>query len=258
MESDPRILEEKAHDLLSQEKFEESFKLFKSAAELYKAQAKHKQAALCLAAAASCWGRKCGERPFYNSASAYEEAARQSQISGDFEYASLLYKYAALNYERDGEFLNFSDCFYRSKESYRRFLTYLFLNPKKIRHIAAVAGERMIRKRLKFFFAWLLLSFSYFVWGYGERPLRAFFSALAIVFVSAIFYTYAGVLKEGIVANPGFFEALYFSVVTFTTVGYGDVIAVGLSRIVAVLEAFCGVFITPLFIVALSRKYLRV
>jgi hypothetical protein len=46
--------------------------------------------------------------------------------------------------------------------------------------------------------------------------------------------------------------------VTFTTVGYGDIIAVGFNKAVAMLEAFCGIFIMPLFIIGLSRKYLRI
>jgi hypothetical protein len=45
--------------------------------------------------------------------------------------------------------------------------------------------------------------------------------------------------------------------VSFTTVGYGDITPVGLTKAVVILELFCGIFIVPLFIVALSRKYLR-
>jgi len=258
MDIDPRVLEEKAHAAVSEEKFQEAFKLFKNAAEIYSAQSKHKQAALCFAAAAGSWSRKCGERPFYNGALAYEEAARQSEISRDFEYASLLYKYAALNYERDGEFLNFSECFYRSRNSYWKFLTYLFINPKKIHHIVRTDTKSDIRTKLKYFFAWVSYTFSYLVWGYGERPLRTFFSAIAVVFFAAIFYTQIGLFREGAVFWPNFFEALYFSMVTFTTVGYGDITAAGLSKLAVIIEAFCGVFLMPIFIVALSRKYLRV
>jgi hypothetical protein len=258
MDIDPRVLEEKAHAAVSEEKFQEAFKLFKNAAEIYCAQSKHKQAALCFAAAASCWSKKCGERLFFNSALSYEEAASQSEISGDLEYASLLYKYAAINYERDGEFINFSDCFYRSKECYRKYLTYLFTAPKKIQHIIRTETEEGIRGKLKHIFSWALLTFSCLVWGYGERPARTLFFALAVIFLSAIFYIWGGLLKGSELFRPDFFQAFYFSVVTFTTIGYGDIIPTGLSKAAVIIEAFCGIFIMPIFIVALSRKYLRI
>jgi hypothetical protein len=103
-----------------------------------------------------------------------------------------------------------------------------------------------------------LLTFSCFIWGYGERPLRAFSSAIAVVFSASVFYIWTGLFKGGVVFRPDFFEALYFSAITFTTVGYGDLTPAGLSKVVVIIEAFCGIFLTPLFIVALSRKYLRV
>jgi hypothetical protein len=258
MEAEAKVLEEKAHELLGQEKFKESFKLFRDAATIYRAEKKHKQAALCFAAAAGCWNKECGESAFYHSAIAYQQAAQQSEAGADFEYAALLYKYAAINYERDGEFVSYSDCFYRSKECYRKFLTRLFTNPKKIHHIVASAAQRGLRHRLKYFFAWALLSLSCLVWGHGERPGRAFVSAVFVILLSAVFYTFGGLTKNTALFRPDFWEALYFSTITFTTVGYGDITPAGWIKVAVIFEAFCGVFIMPLFIVALSRKYLRV
>ena len=258
METDPKILEEQAHQFLSQEKLDEAFKSFKLAADNYKSQGKHKQAALCFAAAAGCWSKKCGERTFYHAALTYAQAARQSEISGDLEYAALLYKYAAINYERDGDFSNFSECFYRSRESQRKFLTYLFINPKKIHRIASSEAGRGLKVRSGYFLAWFVLTLSCLIWGHGERPLRTFFCAIVIILFSAFFYTGMTLFRAESILRPGFFDSLYFSVATFTTVGYGDITAVGLSKAVAMLEVFCGIFIIPIFIVALSRKYLRI
>lgn len=50
-------------------------------------------------------------------------------------------------------------------------------------------------------------------------------------------------IKHGIYLNEKvaqFHEALYFSVVTITTLGYGDFTPLGLSRILAVIEAVAG------------------
>lgn len=258
METDPQILEKEAHALLEQEKFSDAFKLFFKSAHIYKSRQNHKQASLLFASAASCWSIKSGEKAFYNSAACYEEAALQAESAQDYEYASLLYKYAAINYERDMESLSFSDCFYRSKESFRKFLTYHFFNPKKIHHIKNAKEKKGALAFIKYFFAWLGLTLSYLAWGHGERPVRAFFCAVSLIFLCAVGYSFGMVMKDGAVCRPGFFDALYFSVITFTTVGFGDITAVGAAKVIAAIEPLAGMFLMPLFIVGLSRKFLRV
>lgn len=258
MDKEPKLLEQKAYEFLSQEKFYEAFVAYQKAANIYKRGKNYKQAALCFASAASCWSKKSGEKTFYNAAVSYEAAAMQADKSGDLEYASMLYKYAAINYERDREFISFSDCLYSSKECYRRFLTYRIINPKKIHPIARSKEEKGIRGFIRHLFLWIALTFSYLVWGHGERPLRTFYAGIAVVFLSAVLYSQAYLLKGGGVFKAHFWEAFYFSVVTFTTVGYGDITPIGFTKLVVTIEAFCGLFIIPLFVIGLSRKYLRV
>ncbi|UCC94644.1 MAG: hypothetical protein JSW40_07480 [Candidatus Omnitrophota bacterium] len=236
---------------------EEAYRLFRRAAQVYRRRENHKQSALCFTSAASCWSKRCGEKTFYNAALSYEEAANEAEKSKDYEYAALLYKYAAINHERDGEFLNFSKCFYRSKELYRKFLTYRLIRPKKIYSIAPPQAKKKIRGILGCIFSWILLTVSFVVWGHGERPSRTLFTGILIVCASAALYIFGSLLAEGIAFMPDFFQALYFSVITFTTVGYGDIVPVGFSKLVAAIESFSGLFIIPLFIIGLSRKYLR-
>ena len=181
-----------------------------------------------------------------------------AEASGDYEYASLLYRYSAINFERDGEYINFSRAFYRSKDCYRRFLLYRILFPKRISPITESRQERGIRGFIRGIFLLFVLSFSFLVWGYGEKPLRTFFSGLAVVTLSGFLYTGCELLSSGMVIKPTFFEAFYFSVITFTTVGFGDIIPVGVSKLVVIFESLCGVFFIPLFVIGLSRKYLRI
>jgi len=50
---------------------------------------------------------------------------------------------------------------------------------------------------------------------------------------------------------------LYYSAITFFTVGYGDYFALGWIKLFAVIEGFCGVFLMSYFTVAFVRKILR-
>ena len=258
MQSEPKLLEREAYSFLSQERFEEAFRLFRRAAQIYKREQNHKQAALCFASAASCWGKRSGEKTFYKAGLAYEDAAHQAEKSIDYEYASLLYKHAARNHERDGEFSEYSKCFYLSKECYRRFLTLRIVNPKKINSIIGDQRDTGVKSFFKHLLYWFMSTFSYIVWGHGERPARTLFAGILIILLAASFYTVGFLSKEGLLFAPNFFQAFYFSVVTFTTLGYGDIAPVGFTKLVAITEAFCGLFTIPLFIVGLSRKYLRI
>jgi hypothetical protein len=92
------------------------------------------------------------------------------------------------------------------------------------------------------------------VCGYGERPLRTFFSFLfTIVGFALIYFLVGGPNPE----DNDFLSALYYSVVTFTTLGYGDINPVGISRLFASIEALVGVFLNSLFIFVFCRKMIR-
>lgn len=50
-------------------------------------------------------------------------------------------------------------------------------------------------------------------------------------------------------------ESLYFSGITFTTIGYGDFAPMGWTRFLAVTEGFTGVLLISAFLASLIRKY---
>jgi uncharacterized protein YjbI with pentapeptide repeats len=101
--------------------------------------------------------------------------------------------------------------------------------------------------------------------GYGERPGRVLFAALVVILGSGVAYPALGGLDAGAgivtYASDGVGAALdgiYFSVVTFTTLGLGDVEPVGsLARLVVGTEALAGAFLTALFVFALGRSVTR-
>ena len=254
----PAELEKQAHESLAKYNYDEAYRSYYRAAYIYSKKANHAQAALCFASAASCWAKKSGENTFYNAAVSYFQAAKEAESARDLEYAALLYKYAAINHERDGEFINFSDCFYRSKECLRKFLLYSIVNPHRIKSISKVVSERVMQGFVKRLCFSILLTFSALLWGHGERPIRTFLTACVVILLAAGSYMLAGVSKGGVFYYPDLLESIYLSVVTFTTLGYGDIVPVGISKVAALIEAFSGVFVMPLFLIGLARKYLRV
>jgi len=95
--------------------------------------------------------------------------------------------------------------------------------------------------------------------GYGEKPSRVITSSLAILFIYSAIYYYLDTL---VIRFPSmqkylFWDYVYYSIVTFTTLGYGDVVpkAVIGYRLLAGSEAFIGAFMIGLFVFTLSRKY---
>jgi hypothetical protein len=88
------------------------------------------------------------------------------------------------------------------------------------------------------------------LWGYGERPWRlAVFMAFNIVMFGALFH----------VADPlpdkTFWEHVYFSGITYLTIGYGDLAPQGaFARLLAVLEGAAGIGTFGMLIASITKK----
>lgn len=98
--------------------------------------------------------------------------------------------------------------------------------------------------------------------GYGERPKRVFLNAFIIILIFSFLYAgFDGIQKSGVADgdsyDPSFRECLYFSVVTFTTLGYGDYSPKSSFQLLAVSEAFLGAFTIALFVLVFGRKVMR-
>lgn len=104
--------------------------------------------------------------------------------------------------------------------------------------------------------------------GYGEDPLRVIGFSLAVVVVSALIFCITGMthgdnvyafhLTDSISEDLHTLAfALYYSVVTFTTLGYGDMVALGWGKAICALEAFAGVFLNSMFLLTFAKKMIR-
>lgn len=104
--------------------------------------------------------------------------------------------------------------------------------------------------------------------GYGEAPLRIIGLSILIIIICAVLYSFTGLNYQDSIRSVGsqhsfgenlsfFLSSLYFSVVTFTTLGYGDINPIGISRAIAAMEAFTGSFTIALFVVVFVKKMTR-
>jgi uncharacterized protein YjbI with pentapeptide repeats len=131
-------------------------------------------------------------------------------------------------------------------------------------------------------------SFLKYTCGYGETPDRVISTSLLIIIVAALLFMFNGISIEknaferytvdhdlieiynainnhdlpsisSILKNlEDFFQCFYHSVVTFTTLGYGDIHPIGiLSKSIACLESFLGALFMALFVLVLGRKMIR-
>jgi len=104
------------------------------------------------------------------------------------------------------------------------------------------------------------LVFGRLLFGYGERPVRVLIASALIIVLCAFFYSQQGslVYREG-PTTPSFAQGLYFSTITFTTLGYGDLYPSpdGLCRQLAMAEAVAGGCLMALFVVCLAKQFSR-
>lgn len=143
-------------------------------------------------------------------------------------------------YQREGQYTLAGECYYKEKIAKRKQLPWY--SPKR-------------------WFEYILLDG---LCGYGERPLRAIRTALGVLFGLAFLYWRVGHIYPSpeLFDEPHtltFYDALYFSVVTFTTLGFGDwrPDPSHWIRYIVMSEAFIGAFLMALFIVTFARRMMR-
>ncbi len=136
----------------------------------------------------------------------------------------------------------------------------------------ALLNTHLIRNKLNATWAYPQYYFQKYVFDYVGRyataPTRVLVNAVFTVFLYAVIYhlltEYAASLGHVATALPEnmsqvhhFSNSLYYSAITFCTVGYGDYFAEGIVKPLAALEGFSGIFLMSYFTVAFVRKILR-
>ncbi|MBI3317092.1 MAG: two pore domain potassium channel family protein [Candidatus Omnitrophica bacterium] len=252
-------LERDAHRLMEEKKVSEAFRSFDEAAHIYSKAGEHLPAAICFASAASCWNIHTGWQPLKNAASRSLFAAREALKARQFSYARELFRDASLLYEKEGDAEKYSECFVGAQDSHLHHLWEIFFSGRNRIGIQGLEEPVSRVKRMEALLKAVLGALSWLIWGYGEKPMRTLLSVIGVIVITALLYQFSGQIQASdSIRSVNFQEALYFSTVTFATVGYGDYLPVGWVRTVAVFEALTGIFLMPLFLIALTRRYLRI
>lgn len=101
---------------------------------------------------------------------------------------------------------------------------------------------------------------SFSIWGFGERPKRIFTSTLFLIFFYSIIYKFSDItikLADNLVTNLDWVNSIYFSIVTFTTLGLGDITPLHSSdnyKLIVGSEALVGAFFMGLIVAGFANK----
>lgn len=126
-------------------------------------------------------------------------------------------------------------------------LTIIFQNNESLSNYADEARER-ISDILFYFIAIFTLSFLFRPNLYARIAWISALSMIAVCIVLNFAIVYSGGGLENITDKNDPYEYLYFSMVTFTTLGYGDIQPTGELRIIAATQAVLGFTFVPVII----------
>jgi len=109
--------------------------------------------------------------------------------------------------------------------------------------------SRLIPYRMRWFSSLIQSA----LWGYGERPLRIVGFAVSVISIYAAFYHNHG-FNNGQVLRD-WRDSIYFSTVTFTTLGYGDIFPTSpWWKLLCASEALVGAFTMGLVVAGFSNR----
>lgn len=139
----------------------------------------------------------------------------------------------------------------------------------KRNELKASIHQKDENKKTKKIWRYPLFLFKYLIFDvmglYATSPVRVLTSLVTVYIIFTMIHFIAPFLLDtsincidaGLPAFQKLLDTFYFSLITFTTVGYGDCSPVGFLRIIGSIEGFVGVFMMSYFTVAFARKILR-
>lgn len=254
-------LEREAGRLQSDGKIQRAFDAYDEAGNIFRELGEHLKASICYSAAATCWNIHTGRHSWTQAASRDFLAATEAIKAKQYDYARSLFREAAHLYEREGDTENYSACFLQSQHAGRQRVYEMWAHGQAADSFDAstLLNEKAgFLRRVAYFIRWLLSLLNDAVWGYGEKPFRTLGVLVVVLIGCGLAYSLSGcVATNGEARQLSFWEGLYFSATTLTTVGFGDYLPTQWTRLLAAAEALSGMALVPIFLVGLTRSHLR-
>ncbi|NJE46889.1 hypothetical protein E3E35_05580 [Thermococcus sp. GR7] len=152
-----------------------------------------------------------------------------------------------LSYEKEG----------KRDEADRMFV--LEMRAKRRARLRNAQGKlEKLKARTHNFIEWLLGDLPS---EYGTNWVRLFLLSLLVIIGNAVPYTLWSAYIDGFPQTSNylvrFADALYYSLVTFTTLGYGDMHPTGWLKALSAIEALTGAIFMALIVAVIARKWMR-
>lgn len=207
--------------------------------------------------------RRAGEA--YKEAGKWREVALSYQCSGEACKAGHAWRTAGLSYAQSGNAYKKSGLWEGAEESYCN-AKMAYTEAGAYEDAGRMYYEEMVMKRMLMKKSSMQRLTSYFydlLCGYGEKPRNIVICwgvmivsfALIYLFPSGLAYSGTLEISDSFLARA--FHSLYFSVLTFATLGYGNFEPKGYMRPFVMIEALLGIFMIVLFVIVFGRKMMR-
>jgi tetratricopeptide (TPR) repeat protein len=166
------------------------------------------------------------------------------ELSKSDEYDILISTYRELEQVfQDSHMLDkANDMYYKRTSLYHKFYR------QRAMQKGRKCREKIMDNISSFINVWLFI-----FCGHGEKPWRAVGGITFFILSFSILFKYCKLLT-----GKSFWQSLYFSVVTFTTLGYGDILPIGTAGQIAVIaEVIFGVLSLGLLLATLTRRFTK-
>lgn len=159
----------------------------------------------------------------------------------------ILYQSNGLRYEASDAYFN--ERLFELKHAWKRFgFRVAFADLWKRDFEYGLSAIRHHLKKLPQIISDLI---SCLIWGFGERPIRILGTSFFVLIIYASIYYFSNNTK----LNHDIVNSLYLSIVSFTTLGFGDITPESsLSKLIVGSEALIGAFCMGLIVAGFANK----
>ncbi len=116
--------------------------------------------------------------------------------------------------------------------------------------------ERFIALKNRRWLKYLLYTFYRYYGNYGQDARLILLWGVVTVLVFGVIYYVTNTVDWG-KQSADLLTAIYFSVITFLTIGYGDIVPIGIGKLLASIEGAFGTITVSAFVVVLAKNLYR-